>query len=161
MLSRLFPRTFDNHYRGHPVAIWLFVAIVIIRLLQGANSILNTRFVAMSADAIPLDRFTPDASANIVLLFALSALAFLLFALQGLLALVRYRSMIPLMYLWVLLDTLIRRAIVFTHPTIDAGPPGAHPVGFYVNMTLLALMVLGFSLSVIERPAITRIEELG
>ena len=151
MLGRIFPRQFDNAYRGHPAAIWLFIPLVIVRLLQGVNSIINTAMVATTADAIPLDRFTPDASASIVLLFALGALSFLLFALQGIVALVRYRSMIPLMYLWVLVDTLVRRLIIVAHPTVDAGPPGAHPIGFYVNLTLLALMVLGFVLSLTGR----------
>lgn len=152
MLARLFPRQFDNDFRGHPLAVWLLVPIVILRGLQGVNCILNPRAIAMSADAIPLDRFTPDASAFVVLLFALSAVSFMLFALQASLALVRYRSMIPLMYLWVLIDTLARRALNLVHPTIEAVPTGGHSIGFYVNLALLIAMVVGFALSMIDRP---------
>ncbi len=32
MLTRIFPRAFDNHYRGYRIAIWLFVPLVLIRL---------------------------------------------------------------------------------------------------------------------------------
>jgi len=149
MLARLFPKQFDNDFRGHPLAIWLLVPIVFLRLLQGINCILNPRAIAMSADAIPLDRFTPDASAVIVLLFALSALSFLLFALQGIVALLRYRSMIPLLYLWLLVDSLVRRALNFAHPTVESGPAGGHSIGFYINLCLTAALVAGFVLSLV------------
>ncbi len=152
MLARLFPKQFDNDFRGHPLAIWLLVPIVVIRLLQGVNCILRPAAIATSADAIPLDRFAPDASAVIVLLFALSALSFLLFALQGILALVRYRSMIPLLYAWLLIDTFARRALNFVHPTVESVPTGGHSIGFYVNLALLAAMAAGFALSLIARP---------
>jgi hypothetical protein len=152
MLARLFPKQFDNDYRGHPAALWLLVPIVIVRLGQGVNVIINPRMVAMTADAIPLDRFASDASAIMVLLFALSGLSFLLFALQGVLALIRYRSMIPLMYLWVLIDALVRRVIILSHPTIEAVAPGGHSLGFYVNLALWGAMGTGFILSMIGRP---------
>jgi hypothetical protein len=153
MLARLFPKQFDNDFRGHPLAIWLLVPIVVIRLLQGVNCLLRPAAIATSADAIPLDRFAPDASAVIVLLFALSALSFLLFALQGMLALVRYRSMIPLLYLWLLVDTLARRGLNLAHPTVESVAPGGHAIGFYVNLALLAAMAFGFVFSMIGRPS--------
>ena len=96
-------------------------------------------------------RFAPAAAAEVVVLFALSALAFLLFALQGLLALIRYRSMVPLMYLWFLVDALIRRVLIAHYPTQDAVPAGGHAIGFYVNMGLLAVAVLGLALSLVTR----------
>jgi len=152
MLDRLFPKQFDNDFRGHPAAIWLLVPIVVVRGLQGVDCILRPAAIATSADAIPLDRFTPDASAIIVLLFALSAISFVLFALQASLALVRYRSMIPLAYLWVLIDTLARRALNIVHPTVESAPAGGHSIGFYVNLALLAAMAAGFILSMIGPP---------
>ena len=151
MLARLFPKQFDNAFRGHPLAIWLLVPIVVIRLLQGVNCILHPAAIAKSADAIPLDRFTPDASAIIVLLFSLSALTFVLIALQGILALLRYRSMIPLLYLWLLVDAFARRALNAVHPTVESVSPGGHAIGFYVNLALLVAMVVGFVLSLIGR----------
>jgi hypothetical protein len=155
MLNRLFPKRFDNEFRGHALAVWLLVPIVLVRLLQGVNCILDPGGVARSADAIPLDHFAPDASAMIVLLFCLSALSFLWLAAGGVIVLIRYRSMIPLTYLAFLADALARRALNVIHPTADAGPPGGHPIGFYVNLALLAAMVVGFVLSLIPRAALT------
>lgn len=31
MLDQLLPRRFDNTYRGHPLAIWLLVLIVVVK----------------------------------------------------------------------------------------------------------------------------------
>jgi hypothetical protein len=151
MLARLLPKQFDNEFRGQPLAIWLLIPIVLVRLLQGVNCILHPAAIAVSADAIPLSRFTPDASAVIVLLFALSAISFLLFALQGILVLLRYRSMIPLMYLWALVDTFARRALNVVHPTVESVAAGGHSIGFYVNLALLGAMAAGFVLSMIGR----------
>ena len=151
MLDRLLPRQFDNQYRGLWPGLWLLAPLVLVRLLQGVNCLLDPRSIAVSADAIPLDRFAPAASAQIVVLFALSALGFLLFALQGLLALIRYRSMVPLMYVWFLVDALIRRVVIAHYPTQDAVAPGGHAIGFYVNMGLLAVAVLGLALSLVAR----------
>jgi hypothetical protein len=160
MLRRLFPRQFDNAFAGHPLAIGLLVPILFLRLLQGVNCILRPAAIATSADAIPLDRFAPDAAAVVILLFSLSALSFLMFALQGMVVLWRYRSMIPLLYLWLIVDTLARRALNLAHPTVESGPPGAHSIGFYVNLCLLLVMVVGFALSLVdsrkrsEKPAV-------
>lgn len=153
MFERLFPRQFDNHYRGHRLGLWLLVPIVALRLLQGVNCLIDPRSIAMSADAIPLERFTADASGEIVLLFALSALSFLLFALQGIVVLVRYRSMIPLTYVWLVIDQVVRRALILTHPTIESASAGGHAIGFYINLALMAAMGLGLVLCFIDQGA--------
>src|SRR5665213_3439821 len=99
MLNRIFPKQFDNNYRGHWLAIWLFAPVVLARLAMAANSIINTRFVAAGADGIPLDAYNAGGAEAVVLLFALLGLFALLLALQGVMVLVRYRSMIPFMFL--------------------------------------------------------------
>ena len=71
MLRRIFPRQFDNTYRGHWLAVWILVTVVLLELVIGANSIVNTRSVAMGADGIPLDRFGAEAATTVISLFAL------------------------------------------------------------------------------------------
>ena len=57
MLGRLFPTQFDNDYDGQPLAMWLLVPILLLRLVIGFNSIISTRMVAVDADGIPLKSF--------------------------------------------------------------------------------------------------------
>jgi hypothetical protein len=65
----------------------------------------------------------------------------------GILALVRYRSMIPLIFALFLLEYLSRRLILLFSPIIRTGTPP----GFYVNLVLLAVMLLGLALSLRSR----------
>ena len=151
MLGRLFPKQFDNSYQGYWIAIWIFVPVVILRLLMGANSILFTRRTAATADGFPLDSYGPAAADAVLLLFAMLGLFLVLPSLLSILALMRYRTMIPLLYLFFLVDELGRKAILFAHPMTRAGAPDS-PAASYVVFAVLSLTVLGFVLSLLERP---------
>ena len=155
MLDRLFPKAIDNTYRGHPLGLWLFVPIVLIKLLMGANSLISTRHVAMSADGIPLDSYGAAGAAQVLSLFALLGLYLMVLPVLSLIALIRYRAMIPLLYLAILSVQLATRAMAMA----DATQSGPHPIGFYVNLGLLAAMVIGLLLSLAgdrhPKPALT------
>ena len=59
MLNRVFPQRFDNNYRGHKLALWLFIPIVLMKVGISLSSIFDTYNVVRSADGIPMDAFTP------------------------------------------------------------------------------------------------------
>src|SRR5665213_3048103 len=99
MLTRIFPQRLDNHFDGYRLAIWLLVPVVILKLVIGGNSMINTRHVATTADGIPLASFNAGGAQAVVSLFALLGLFQFLLGAQGVLVLIRYRAMIPLMYL--------------------------------------------------------------
>ena len=149
MLSRIFPKTADNSaYRGHVLGIWLLVPIALIRLLQGANSVWHPAMVAAGADGIPLDSYGHAAGEMIVLLFALLGLYLILMGLIAVIVLIRYRALIPFAYLLFLASLLGTRAINAIYPT---GRAEGTPIGFYINMGLLAAMAAGFVLSLVPR----------
>jgi hypothetical protein len=149
MLSRIFPRQFDNDYRGNRLAIWLLVPILLMRLVMGTNSIVLTRLVASSADGIPLGSFSPAGQETVLFLFAVQGLCMVLIVLLGILALVRYRAMIPLIYLMLLAVQLGSKALLLLHPVARTAEYGASPLGFYINLGLLAAAALGFVLSLL------------
>jgi hypothetical protein len=37
VLGRIFPKQLDNNYRGHALAIWLLVPVVLMKLIIGVN----------------------------------------------------------------------------------------------------------------------------
>ena len=150
MLNRIFPERLDNHFRGHWLAIWLLVPIVLLKLMIGANSILNTRLVATSADGIPLNSFNAGGAEAVVALFALLGLFQLLLGLQGALVLVRYRAMIPFMYLLLLVQQLGSRALGLARPIAESGASSAH-LGSAVVLAILAMTLVGFVLSLLGR----------
>lgn len=143
MIDQLLPRPIDNTYRGHRLALWLFALLLFMRVTMSVNSIFNASDVASSADGIPLHTYTPAAARTIVSLFALLGLSHLMISLVGIVALVRYRSMVPFMFALLLLEQLSRRLILRFSPIIRTGTPP----GFYVNLVLLAVMLLGLALS--------------
>jgi hypothetical protein len=146
MLSRIFPTQVDNNYRGHRLAIWLLVPIILLRGLIGFNSIFFARTVATSADGVPLDSFTPAAAGTVLALFALLGLFSLLLALLGLVVLVRYRAMIPFLYLFLLIQELGNKAVLLAYPVTRSASSGA-PAGSIVVFAILAMTLIGFVLS--------------
>lgn len=144
MLSRIFPKQLDNTYRGQRVALWLFGLVVTLKLIISTNSILNTRSIAMGADGIPLDSFGPGGAQTVILLFALQALGNMMLALLGVVALIRYRAMIPLLYLLFLIAQIGGRVINALHAAPETA---AASNGNIVIYSLIALVVIGLGLS--------------
>ncbi len=155
MLERIFPKTIDNRFRGLPVALWLLVPLLLLRLVIGTNSILNTVSVATTADGIPLAHYGADAAAQVVQLFALLGLAWLVTALLGVVVLLRYRAMIPLFYLMLTVQLIGTRAIHLVRPTVEMGATTVGSTGIsagaIVSTSLMAMIVVGFVLSLFGR----------
>lgn len=126
MLDVLFPRTASNDYRGHPIALWVFVAITLVTWARSLIHILRFDGGAESIATIPLEQYSPEAAAAVVMTFALWGLSQLL--LGGVYATVlwRYRNLLPLMYLLLVIEYIGRFAIGAWKPVETlAVPPGA------------------------------------
>jgi hypothetical protein len=143
MLNQVLPRHIDSEYHGYKVALWIFGLLLLLKVVISFNSIFHGYLVATSADGIPLDTFPPAAAQTVVSLFALRGLSNFVICLIGILVLVRYRSAIPFMFALLLLDNLGKRLILHFLPIVRTGSPP----GFYVDLILLALPVVGFALS--------------
>src|SRR6185295_533993 len=149
MLNRLFPNQFDNNYRGHWLAPWLLGIVMAAKAMQGVQSIINTRDVLTTADGIALDRFNSASVEVVIALFALLGLYLLVLPLQSIVVLLRYRTMVPLMYLLLLLVNLASRVLALVNPIAR---PAGHPIGYYVNLAILVVTLLGFVLSLLGKP---------
>lgn len=153
MTSRTFgpllPREVDNDYRGHKAALWLLALLLLMKVSMSVNSIFNGRLVASSADGIPLDTFTAAGAQTVVSLFATLGLSQLMICLLGILVLVRYRALMPLLFSLLLLEYVGRRLISLYLPVPRTGTPP----GFTINLILLALMLVGLVLSLRNRGA--------
>jgi hypothetical protein len=143
LLDRIFPQQFDNNYRGHKLALWLFGLLVLMKLGISLSSIFDTYNVVRSADGIPLDTFTSGGAETVVSVTALLALSQFLLAVLGVLALIRYRTMIPFLYVLLLVEYFAKKWIQFVKPIVRVGTPPAT----YVNLALIALLLVGLVLS--------------
>lgn len=147
MLQRLLPQHIDNTFRGHRLALWLFGVLVLMKGGIGLGTIFNGRSAATSADRIPLDTFSPAGEQAFVSLFAAWGLSQLMLNLIGLLVLVRYRALVPLMFALLLLEHLARRLIFVVLPIASTGTSP----GFFVNLGFVAVMIIGLALSLRKR----------
>jgi hypothetical protein len=114
VFDQILPRRFDNTYRGHPLAIWLLVLIVVGTAL---SAVFDGRNMLQSADGIPVDRFGGGGAEVVIALIAILGLSQLMFSALIVLALTRYRAMIPLLFVLFLLERLVRDSILFVKPS--------------------------------------------
>lgn len=100
-----------------------------------------------SADGIPLDTFTTGGAETVVSITTLLGLSQLLLASFGVLALIRYRAMVPFMYVLLLVEYFAKKWIQLLKPIVRTGTPPAT----YVNVVLISLLLAGLVLSLWRR----------
>lgn len=138
MLNRILPACIDNHYRGHRLGLWLFVPITLQKVGVSLTHLLKADGGAQSISTISLDTYSPSAAQNIVGLFARMGLAQLALATLFVLVLVRYRAMIPLMYVLIVAQYIASRVVSELKPLVLAGTSGA-------STPTLVIAILSFS----------------
>lgn len=143
-MDKLFPQPITNRYCGAPVAKWVFVLLTVITIGRSLAHIFLPDGGAQSIANIPLTGFTPNGAATVIHIFALWGLSQLLLGLLYLIVLWRYQSMIPLMYLFIVVEYIGRLLLVYAKPVVTHGTaPGV--IGNYVLIPL-ALLMLALSL---------------
>lgn len=143
MLARMFPENIDNNYLGHNLALWAFYPITLMTVGRSLVHIFRSDGGAQSIATIPLNTFVSGGAETVISVFALWGLSQLLIGLLFVIVLFRYRAMIPLMYVLILVEYLGRIGIGLMKPIVTVGtPPGA--TGSFV---LIALGVMGLILS--------------
>lgn len=147
MLNRILPAHVDNRYRGHPVGLWLFVPIALIKLSQSFTHLLRHDGGAQSISTIPLDTYPASAAQNIIGLFARLGLEQLLLASIFLLVLLRYRALIPLMYVLIVAHFIGGKIVAQFKPLVLAGTSGVSTPFLIVAI----LSAVGLILSLIGR----------
>ena len=103
---------------------------------------------ANEADAIDLSTYSAAALHDAMAFTALLGLLHLCIALFCLLAVIRYRALVPLMYLWLLVEFLARRVVLELYPMDRVHGLAS---GSVVNLVLFAMLALGLALSVWPR----------
>lgn len=150
MLSPILPRTLDNSYHGHRAGLWLFGTVVLMKTAIALGTIFNGRAAAGRADGIPLEQFGEAGAQAVVALFAIWGLAQLAMSVFGVLTLTRYRALVPFMFMLLLSEHVVRRALLMLKPIATSG---AHP-GSWINLAIVILMVVGLALSLWWRPVL-------
>ena len=141
MVDRLFPQPITNQYCGAPIAKWVFLLLTVITIGRSLAHIFLPDGGAHSIATIPLDSFTTNGEATAIHIFALWGLSQLLFGLLYLVVLWRYQALIPLMYLFILIEYTGRLLLTFAKPIVTTGTaPGA--IANYILIPFALLMLV-------------------
>jgi hypothetical protein len=143
MFSQLFPLRIDNTYRGHKFALPLFWLIVLVKTAMSVNSIFLGPMVATLADGIPLKTFSPNAARTVLAMFAIWGLGHLMICLLCILVLLRYRALVPFMFLFLLVEHVSRKLILHFIPIVSTG----RHARIFFDVIPLALISIGLALS--------------
>ena len=145
ILLRLFPKTITNDDTGNKIALYFFYVLTGFTLWRSQHHLLAADGGAQSIATIPLDTFSDAAAAAVIGVFGLWGLSQLIIGILYLVVAIRYRALVPLMYLLMVVEYGVR-AIYFpiAKPIPTAGTaPGA---AGNVPLMLIALVMLVVSL---------------
>ena len=147
MLSRLLPPLANFTYTGSRISLWLLGLVLILKLGIALGAIFNGHYAATVADGIPIDSYTPEGTQAFLSVFASLGLSQLMLGLVGILLLLKYRPLVPIFLLVLLIEYLARKGI---NAYIPIGRSGNAPGGA-INWALFGVMLLAFVLSMRQR----------
>lgn len=142
MFERLFPRSLENGYLGHPLAKWVLVLLTAVTFVRSLIHIFLHDGGAQSIATIPLDSFTPGGAGAVVAIFALWGLSQLLIAVVYLAVLWRYQALIPFVYLLFVAEYVGRLLIGIQGPSIAVERPPGAVANLVAPVLGLAMLVL-------------------
>jgi hypothetical protein len=138
VLEVLFPTNVNNTIRGSRIPVYFFALYAIISAVRSCIHLLSTDGGAGSIAGMDL---SVAGAEGIIFAFALWGSSQLLFAIIQLLVAFRYRSLVPLMWLMLILEVLLRQLVGTMKPvTFAHTPPGA--IGNLLILPLAALMLI-------------------
>ena len=142
MKYRLLPSSFDNNFDGHSISLWLFGLITTVTLVRSLTHIFLPDGGAQSIATVPLDQYSSGAESSVISTFALWGLSQLLIAIVMLIAALRYRSMVPLLYSLLIVEYVGRIYIGIFKPleTLQT-PPGATGSLVILGVSLVGLLL--------------------
>ncbi len=157
MVGLLFPEVIDNKYRGQWWALVFFVPVLLLKLMMGfnvagLNPVIAVRDILQDVDGIPLDTYSPAAVTDLIFFANAWGLSLLTICLVGVVALIRYRSMIPIAILLLTFEQVGRKAMSIAESGWGIGSDMS--AGNTINWALSFALLLALVLSIVRRRAV-------
>jgi len=147
IINIVFPHTIDNNYKGFKVALYVFYILTLVTLWRSQHHLFAADGGAQSIASIPLDTFTSNGEMAVIGVFSLWGLSQLIIGFIYLATALRYKSLVPFMYLLMFFEYLMRGFYIGNFkpiPTVDTAP------GAIANFIFIAIVPILFILSVIQ-----------
>ena len=126
-IKLLLPPKIGNQFAGHKVALWFFYLVTAVTLWRSQHHLFAPDGGAQSIATIPLDDYSVAASSAIIGVFAYWGLSQLIIGILYLIASIRYKALIPLLYLLGVIEYAVRAFIAGGYKPIETvgDAPGA------------------------------------
>jgi hypothetical protein len=139
ILLTLLPPRVDNTVRGSKLPVYVFMLTAI---LSTVRSCIHLFAPDGGAGSIAGMNLAVAGAGGIVFAFALWGSSQLLFAIVQLLVAFRYRALVPLFWLLMIVEVLLRQLVWRMKPVAFAHtPPGAYANRIYLPLAVLMLIV--------------------
>lgn len=148
IINTVFPRTINNNYKGLKIALYFFYFLTLVTLWRSQHHLFAADGGAMSIASIPLDNFTSDGEMAVIGVFSLWGLSQLIIGFIYIAVALRYRTLVPFMYLLMFFEYIMRTIYISNFkpiPTLETAP------GAIGNIILIIIVPILFTLSIIQR----------
>jgi len=131
-----------------------FVPVLLLKTMMGFNvagfnPAIEVRDILQDVDGIPLDTYSAAAATDLVYFANAWGLSLFTIGLVGLIALIRYRAMIPIAILLLTVEQVGRKAMSIVESGLGIGPDMS--AGNIINWVLSVALVLALVLSIMRR----------
>ena len=149
-LNKIFPENANNNYSGNRIALWALILFLTLMTWRSAIHMFFEPFGLHEIANIVVLTGDPDPMPLIYRFFSIWGFAQLIFCIACWIAIIKYRSFIPLMYLFWIFEWGVR---VIYYPFFGRGGDvindynTAGTPGFYMAPYILILLLIFFVLS--------------
>lgn len=143
-MKLFFPDVFDNHVRFNKIILILFYGITLVTLGRSLIHVFAPDGGANSIATIIVFMGQPDPNQVIYFIFSLWGLSQLIIALIYVISILKYKSMIPLLYVLMWFEYLFRLLIGrVLKPMSEAVLSGTAPgeIGNYIFIVLIPILL--------------------
>lgn len=139
IITKIFPKNICNDYNGYGIAVYVFVIYSVASMVRSCIHFFSPDGGAGSIAHIDLSQ----GGKNIVFVFSLWGSSQLILALIQLLVSVRYKSLLPFMYVLLFLEYCFRALLGIVKPLVLEAGAGTPPGGYLDKIMIpLALVML-------------------
>lgn len=145
------PKEINDSYKGRKIALYLFYIFTIMTVVRSLIHMFAPDGGAQTIATIPLDTFTDEGASTVILIFSLWGLSQLIMGIFYVIVSWRYKSLIPLMYIFIFIEYFMRLILGILKPIETSGTaPGA-----IINFIFPPLVIILFMLSIKSRKSST------
>lgn len=141
-MNKILPKKVTNEYKGSKIAYYIFIFMICLVIFRSTAHILLPDGGAGIIAGAPLDTYSEQASNSLINIFSQWGLNQLIMGFMYIIVLIRYKSLIPLMYTFLSIEWIGRFIIGLIKPEFYTVHTAPGEIGNYIFMILMPIMLI-------------------